>query len=57
MCNIVKKALLRNDLEKRHIVEIALKDANALLSVFRTEERRRVSVFMNSEKSHFSSVL
>ena len=40
----MRKTFPREDIEKRYVVEAALKEANGILSVFRTEERRRVSI-------------
>ncbi len=45
MQSVVKKVLPRKDLQKKHVVETCLKEANTLLSTFQTEERRRVSRF------------
>ena len=40
----MRKTFPREDIEKRYVVEAALKEANGILSVLRTEERRRVSI-------------
>ena len=44
MQDTVKRALPRQELQKKFVVEAALKEANTLLSTFRTEERRRVCI-------------
>ncbi len=44
MQHVVKKVLPREEFEK-YVIESALMEANSLMSSFRTEERRRVSIF------------
>ena len=39
----IRRALPRDELEKKDIVEACLKEANTVLSAFQIEERRRVS--------------
>ena len=36
----IRRALPRDELDKKYIVEAGLKEANTMLSAFRTEERR-----------------
>ncbi len=40
MQSVVKNVLPREDLQKKYVVETCLKEQNALLSTFRTEEKR-----------------
>ena len=39
----IRRALPREELDKKYILEACLKESNTMLSAFRTEERRRVS--------------
>ena len=36
----IRRALPRDELDKKYIVEAGLKEANTMLNAFRTEERR-----------------